>query len=206
MNLWSGDFMPSDLKMEMKEVKLWWISVSTLRWMTLQQSQYYKDFLHFRKKKRGKRSVNLMVIFFSPWCEESGGLVWTHTEDELPLRIPAQVLDCIKVSWYDHPGSPLTLRTQLSLRRTHTFITHVEKRHCFGNLLSTSAANASDGVIHKSYVVSLRSSTKKHATPVKVRQETCFNQSHSSLSPKDWSCLQYTATQSHLKCKKHTSQ
>lgn len=48
-------------------------------------------------------------ILFSPWSEESGGLIWAHAEDELALRIPAEVLDCIEMTWYNNPGPPLSL-------------------------------------------------------------------------------------------------
>lgn len=58
------------------------------------------------------RLFYLFAILFPPWSEQSGGLVWAHTDDELPFRIPAQVLDCIKVTWYHHPRPPLSLVRQ----------------------------------------------------------------------------------------------
>lgn len=53
--------------------------------------------------------IYLFGILFPPWSEESGGLVWAHADDELTLRIPAQVLDCVKVTWYHNPRPPLSL-------------------------------------------------------------------------------------------------
>lgn len=53
----------------------------------------------------------LFGILFPPWSEQSGCLVWRYTEEELTLRIPAEVQDCIKVTWYYNPRPPVSLVT-----------------------------------------------------------------------------------------------
>lgn len=53
----------------------------------------------------------LFGILFPPWSEQSGCLVWRYTEKELTLRIPAEVQDCIKVTWYYNPRPPASLVT-----------------------------------------------------------------------------------------------
>lgn len=56
----------------------------------------------------------LFGILFPPWSEESGGLVRAHAEDELTVRIPAQVLDLIKVTRYHNPRPPMSLSDSIA--------------------------------------------------------------------------------------------
>lgn len=51
----------------------------------------------------------LSAISRPPWSEESSRLIRSYAEDEVSLRIPAQVQDCIEVPRYHDPGPPLSL-------------------------------------------------------------------------------------------------
>ena len=44
-----------------------------------------------------------------PGREESSGLVRAHAQHKLPLRVPAEVLHCVKVAGDDHSWAPIGL-------------------------------------------------------------------------------------------------
>lgn len=51
----------------------------------------------------------LSAILLPPWSEESSRLIRSYAEDEVSLRIPAQVQDCVEVTRYHDPRPPLSL-------------------------------------------------------------------------------------------------
>lgn len=89
--------------------------------------------------------MRLVLFFFylrrlwsPPRCEESGRLVRSHADDELPLGVPAQVLDGVEVTRYDDGRPPLSLLTQRSVHNPHPVIP------AFPSLFTSAALSHAD--------------------------------------------------------------